>query len=264
MQTKRLSFLFYPFFRAYNAGETHRAAPLVLLLSALLISGCTYKDRVQPVTLPAAAGNMVTVDGLSVSADAYTDQATARAAFGFDIRKAGLLPVQLSFQNEGTAMVSVIPDQTFLIDDRNQAWPISSRERTYSRIEKHVDTGAAVAGAGKPALLMGAAGAVAGLAIGIVTGENIAESMGKGAAIGAAAGAIGGGAKGYADARSEIQRDLRSKSLENKQIRPNQIAYGVLFFPGYAEEATDARQLKLSLSFDGVPKTFNIDLTQKR
>lgn len=234
---------------------------LFLFLSMTALASCAYKDRVQPLTLPTADSNYISVNGLYVSATAYVDEKKAENAFGFNIRKAGLLPVQLSFQNEGATKVEILPEQTFLLDEKSHAWPISTRERTYFRVEKYVNTGEAISGTVKPGLLMAAAGAVVGLAVGIVTGENIGEAAGKGAVIGAAAGAIGGGADAYMKAKDKIRTDLRQKSLENKQILPNQIGYGVLFFPGFAEEATGARTLKLSLAFDGEVQTVNIDLT---
>lgn len=235
-----------------------------LVAITILSSSCTYKDRVQPLTLPTADNNYIFINGLYVSATAFVDEKAAEEAFGFNIRKAGLIPVQLSLQNEGKNRVEVLPEQTFLLDDKNQAWPVSTRERTYSRVEKYVDTGEAIIGAGKPALLMATAGAVVGLAVGIVTGENIGAAMGKGAVIGAAAGAVSGGAEAYANAKGKIRNDLRQKSLENKQIMPNQIGYGVIFFPGFAEEATSAARLKLSISFDGEIQTVNIDLRGRK
>lgn len=225
---------------------------------------CAYKDRVQPIPLPNAENNALNIHGLQVAAISFADETGAQKAFGFNIRKAGLLPIQVSFQNESGKNVQVLSEQTFLIDSKNQAWPINTRARTYDRIEKHVEIGETVSGAAKPALLMGAAGAVAGLAVGIIVNENIAEAMGKGAAIGAAAGAVAGGAEGYATAKDKIRRDLRSKSLTNKVIRPNQIAYGVLFFPGFPEEAQDARLLKMTLSFEDKIETVNLLLNDAK
>jgi len=231
-----------------------------LAVSLLFSPSCAYKDRVQPITLPAGAKNYVVVNGVQISAASFADKKAANDTFGFDIRSAGLLPVQVVFQNDGDRPVSLVAEQTFLIDSKNQAWPVNSLDRTYSRVEKHVDVGETFAGAAKPALLLGAAGALAGLAVGVVVGDNIGEAMGKGAAIGAAVGAIGGGVTGYQDARGKIKQDLSQKALVNRQILPNQIGYGMLFFPGFAEEAQDAVQLKLTLSFAGELHSVTLDM----
>jgi len=215
-----------------------------------IMAACSYGDRVAPIRLPEATANMVEINGLKVSAQAYTEDAAAEAVYGFDARKAGLLPVQVTFQNDGTQPVTVDPDQTFLIDNKQNAWPILSKEKTYARTSKYVDIGETAKGTAKPALLLGAAGALAGAAIGIVTGNNIGETMGKGAAIGAAAGAIGGGAKAYAESGRKIKDDLAEKTMRNWPIQPGQIAYGTLFFPGTrGDEAESARELRLSLTF---------------
>ncbi|MCK9295738.1 MAG: hypothetical protein M0P70_11710 [Desulfobulbaceae bacterium] len=237
-----------------------RVTIFFLTVSLLFLPSCAYKERVQPITLPGGTNNHVVVNGVQISAVAFAGKKAANGAFGFDIRGAGLLPVQIVFQNDGDRPVSLVAEQTFLIDSKNQAWPVNTLDRTYSRVEKHVEVGEAAAGAAKPALLFGAAGALAGLAVGIVTGDNIGEAMGKGAAIGAAAGAVGGGVSGYQDARGKIKQDLSQKALVNREILPNQIGYGMLFFPGFAEEAQDAAQLRLTLSFSGELHSVTLDL----
>jgi len=223
---------------------------LLIILALTAMVSCSYGDRVAPIKLPDSSPRMVVVNGLKIAATAFVDRDEAADAYGFDIRKAGILPVQLTFQNEGGRPATINPDQTFLIDKNNNAWPILSREKTYQRTNKYVKIGETAKGAATPSILMGAAGAVAGLAIGIVSGENIGESMGKGAAIGAAGGAIVGGADAAAKSNRKVRDDLAEKSLQNKPIQPGQIAYGTLFFPGtYGSEAESVLQLRLALSF---------------
>lgn len=233
----------------------HSGRFLVLLaMLGLALGGCTYKDRVAPLNLPDAESGVILANGLKISAIAFVDAAQAKDSFGFDARGAGLLPVQVTFQNDSRDRVRINPAQTFLIDQRNQAWPILSLEKTYQRTSGHVDIGETVKGAGKPALLMGAAGAIAGMAIGIVTGSNVGEAMGKGAVLGAAGGAIVGGAERYGSAGEKIRADLAAKTLQNETVLPQQIAYGVLFFPGtQGEEAEGAKELRLSLSVGNEP-----------
>lgn len=222
---------------------------LLLILASTLVS-CSYSDRVAPIRLPETSANMVVINGLKIAATAYVDRDEAASAYGFNIRKAGILPVQITFQNDGIRSVRINPAQTFLLDHAKNAWPILSIEKTYQRTSKYVKIGESAKGATTPSILMGAAGAVAGLAIGIVSGNNIGESMGKGAVLGAAGGAIIGGSEAAARSSRTIREDLAGKSLRNKLIKPGQIAYGTLFFPGtYGSEAQSARQLRLSLSF---------------
>lgn len=234
---------------------------MVLFLVVFLLSSCGYKDRVAPVSLPENSNNMIVVgDGLKISAAAFVDPEQAQGVFGFNVRKAGLLPIQLTLQNDGTSSAQLLSDQTFLVDQQNNAWPVATLERTYQRTKSFVDIGETAKGAAKPSLLMGAAGAVAGMAIGIVTGQNVGEAMGKGAVLGAAAGAIVGGAKGYGDAEEKLRDDLYSKSLKNSAILPGQIAYGVLFFPGMPEEAQSVRELRLHIDIGGRGQVVTIHL----
>ncbi len=223
---------------------------LLLLILASTTVACSYRDRVAPIKLPESSASMVVINGLKIAATAFVDKDEASSAYGFDIRKAGILPVQITFQNDSGQPVRINPAQTFLFDHANNAWPILSVEKTYQRTSKYVKIGESAKGATTPAILMGAAGAVAGLAIGIVSGNNLGETMGQGAALGAASGAIIGGSEAAAKSSRTVKKDLAEKSLRNKPIKPGQIAYGTLFFPGtYGSEAQSARQLRLSLSF---------------
>jgi len=242
-------------------GKIYMAVVMLLVCS---LASCTYKRRVAPVTLPDASKNMVVVgEGLKISARAFNDPEVAEQSFGFDVRKAGLLPVQVTFQNDSTSTARVNPAQTLLLDQNNKAWPVLALENTYQRTKGYVDVGETLKGTGKPALLMGAAGAVVGLAVGIVTGENLSEAIGKGAAIGAAAGTVAGGADSYAKTGKKIKEDLVNKSLKNEPILPNQIAFGVLFFPGMPEEAHGATELRLSLTMDEAPHVVKLKLTKE-
>ena len=223
-------------------------AMLTLLVLLPAFTACGYKDRVAPLALPDRERGAVEIEGVLISALAFVDPGQTRESFGFDARKAGLLPVQLTFQNDGSERMVVDTGQTFLVDAENRAWPILSLERAHARAKGQVEVGETVRETGKPALLLGAAGAVVGAAFGLVTGENVGAAAGKGAVIGAASGVLVGGAKGYSETGDRIRRDLAEKSLSSGPILPNQIGYGVLFFPGKpGEEADSAAELRLSL-----------------
>lgn len=237
---------------------------MLMTLVILSLNGCTYKDRVAPIQLPDSTTGIVVGDGLKISAHAFTDPKEAQKSFGLDAHKAGLLPVQLTFQNDSHSKVMVNPEQTFLIDQNNKAWPILSLEKTYQRAKGHVDIGETAKGTAKPALLLGAAGAIAGAAIGIVTGEDIGEAIGKGATIGAASGALIGGAKAYSETGEKIRDDILTMSLRNDAILPQQIAYGVLFFPATPkEEAQGAVELRLSLTLGDTRQIVKLNLTNQ-
>lgn len=213
-----------------------------------VMSGCsTYGERVAPVPLPAEQTDAVTVEGAVLLGRSYADRDAAEQAFGFDIRGAGLLPVQFVVDNGSGEAMRLEPAQTFLLDNAGNAWPVLSAERASDRVRASVEVGETFAGAAKPAFLLGAAGAAVGFAIGVITGEDVGAATRKGAAAGGAAGAAMGGTRSYAETGATVRQDLQEQSLVNRTIRAGELTYGFLFFPG-KDEAESARALRLSFT----------------
>ncbi len=229
-------------------------------LWGLLLWGCSpYTRQVVPIKMPASFPNMTMVAGVQIGARAFNDPNDAQNAFGFDIRGAGLLPVQVVIDHKGSFPIEINPTQTFLIDYQNNLWPVLDKGLAYERLAKHSELAEIGSGAAKHGVLGAAAGALIGAAIGIVGGSGIGEAAGKGAALGAAAGATIGGAAAYGSdkAGQDIAEDLRNKSLENRPIRPGEIAHGFIFFPG---EASSAKELRLQFKEEATGRYFNVSL----
>lgn len=208
-----------------------------------VISCTTYKTQYTGFKHAAKYHNSVTVSGVTIGAEAFADQAAAREAFGFDIKKAGLLPVQVVLDNQGGSNFEVVGNQTFLVDNNNLYWNLIPNKVAVRRVAKATESGAILAGAGKGAGWGTASGAVLGAAYGVVDGKNVAETAGKGAVAGAASGAVYGGRKGGTDPGREriIAEDIRDKGLEGKSIPDQGLANGFLFFPAEAQSAQDIR-----------------------
>lgn len=217
---------------------------LVLLFS---LAGCsTFGDRVAPIPAPDSQQSRVEVGGVKFVANSYLDADASKRSFGFDARGAGLLPIMVVVDNQSGSDVRIRGSQTFLIDAQEQAWPLLSTEQANQRVANHVEVGETAKGAGKPGLLLGAAGALAGAAIGVVTGENVAEAAGRGAVLGGAAGALGGGFQRNQRLQGEVRDGLAQRNLRNQRINPGELGYGFLFFPG-ADEARSATRLRLAV-----------------
>lgn len=235
------------------------AVAVVLLLAASC--GTRYKVKPMPFRSPESYGNAVQVAGVVVAGRAFSDKEEATEAFGFDIRGAGMLPVQVVFDNPGDRELEIHPGQTFLEDRAGNLWPIMARELAYERATRYAETHEMFKEGAYHGFLGAAAGAVIGAAIGVVGGSSVGSAAGKGAAVGAAAGATIGGAKGYAsdDARRAVIDDLRSKSLQNRSIEPGGLSYGFIFFPG---EAASAARLRMQLrgADTGEIHVVNLDL----
>lgn len=216
----------------------------LVCVAALLLASCTaYERKVVPFKMPAAYPNARQAGDATVAAKAFDDGKEAKQAFGFDIRGAGVLPVQVIFDNRGSHPLKIVPQQTLLVDAENNLWPILEATMAYDRVAKKTEMGNVAPEAGKSGLIGGAAGAIIGAAIGIVTGYNVAEAAAKGAAVGAAGGVVAGGAKGLSDpeVRYQIRDDLNQRALEDKPVPPRDIAHGFIFFPGEAQKAGELR-----------------------
>jgi hypothetical protein len=221
---------------------------LALMTITMFVAACAtaYKAKPLPFRAPSSYSNAVVVAGATVAAEAFADRQKAKEAFGFDVRGAGMLPVEVVFDNEGPHSFRINAGQTFLEDDKGNLWPILDDKTAYDRTTKYAQTKQIFKEGAYGGFLGATAGAVIGAAIGIVGGERVGEAIGKGAALGAAAGATIGGVKGGTEAneaRRTIINDLNKKSLENKPIARG-LVYGFLFFPG---EAQSAKELRLQL-----------------
>ncbi len=222
----------------------------VILLAGAMGCSSAYKPKPMPFKLPQAYGNETRIGGATVAAQAFVEKKKAEEAFGFDIRGAGMLPVQVVFDNQTPNSLEIEGNQTFLEDDSGNLWPLLSTRAAYERAAKNSQARTMAKEGAYHGLWGAAAGALIGAAIGIISGDNVGAALGKGAAGGAAAGAVIGSAKGYDsdEARREISGDLREKSLQNKPVAPMSIAHGFLFFPG---EIQSAKMLRLQLKENG-------------
>ena len=238
-----------------------RTRTLAILVSLFfLLFACTaYKTQYVGFRPPADYPNSVIAAGVNVGAEAFAEQTVAKEAFGFDIKGAGLLPVQVVMDNRSGDEVEVIADQTFLVDNNNRYWNLIANRAAVQRVTDATQTGAILGGAGKGAAWGAATGAVLGAAFGVLTGGSVAEAAGKGAAVGAAGGAVYGGAKAGTDTDRQrtIADDIRDKGLEGKRIPAQGLANGFLFFPA---EAQSARELRLQIHFIQSGEVYSLSL----
>lgn len=235
-----------------------------LVLPIFMLSGCTaYKTQYAGFRPPEGYANLQVVDGAKIGGEAYAAKDEAENAFGFDIKGAGLLPVQIVLDNKSGQDLEIVGNQTFLVDDANRYWNIIPTNVAIDRLEKSTQLAAFFGkGAGKGALLGTAAGGILGAALGIVSGGSVGEAAMRGAAVGAAGGAIVGGVKEGTSSEREyrITDDIRAKGLEGKVIPSESLASGFVFFPG---EAETAKELKLQYREKGSGKIRNVVLKLK-
>lgn len=246
-------------------GITYRFIVRMLFVATavMIMAACAteYKAKPLPFRLPTSYPNATQVAGATVAAQAFMDRSEAEQMFGFDIRGAGITPVQVAFDNTGKTPLKINPDQTFLEDKDGQLWPILESRFAYERVTKYATTHEIFKEGAYTGFLGGVAGALVGAAVGVVSGRDLGANIAKGAAVGAAGGAVLGGAGGATnaeEARSQVMEDFRDKSLENKAIEVGDLSYGFLFFPG---EAQSAQQLRLQLIGEGTGERYTVILT---
>jgi hypothetical protein len=237
---------------------------LIYLIITLIIcsAGCAPSYKARPLSFkhPSAYPNTTQVADAIIGSRAFVDKKEAQEAFGFDVRSAGMLPVQIVADNQGQKGLYIVANQTFLQDKEGNLWPVLTDKFAYERVTKYAQTKEIFKEGAYAGVMSATAGALIGAAIGIVTGENVASAAGKGAAIGAAAGGTAGGLKGYDSAyqaRREVMEDFEGKSLKNKSLSPNNLSYGFIFFPG---EAKSAKLLRLQLKEEDSNRIFTINL----
>src|SRR4030042_1495161 len=91
---------------------------------------------------------------------------------------AGLRPVQVVFDNQGTHPLRINPGQTFLEDAQGNLWPILNEQTAYERATRYADTKQIFKEGAYGGFLGAAAGAIIGAAIGIVAGGNVGAEGG--------------------------------------------------------------------------------------
>ncbi|MCX5831604.1 MAG: hypothetical protein NT140_06925 [Deltaproteobacteria bacterium] len=83
---------------------------LIVIFLLVAVAACTkYERQVVPFQLPAAYPNATEAAEATIAAKAYDGKDEAGNAFGFDIRGAGILPVQVIFDNKGAHSLEIVP-----------------------------------------------------------------------------------------------------------------------------------------------------------
>lgn len=232
----------------------------MMLIAAHLSACATYENRAVSFRPPQDYINFQDASGLRVGGEAFVDEKRAEDTFGFDIRAAGVMPVQVVMENKSGQEVEIVAGQTFLVDATNGYWKILANREAVERVEKATQAGSIGGGAAKGAGYGAAAGALLGLAIGVVSGRDVGSAVVKGGVLGGAGGAvIGGASKADSDRTREykIADDMREKGIEGKIVPTESLVSGFIYFPG---EATTARELRLQVRFRGTGRIETLSL----
>jgi hypothetical protein len=188
---------------------------------------------------------------------AFSEPGQLKNIFGFDLKKAGVVPVQLRIENQSESS-SLIVVEALVTGEDGQSWEVLPSTVVYDRIDKYTGGGLSGEQGVRRTLLWGLAGGIVGAAVGAVSGVNVAEAAGKGAAVGGALGAatsIMSPSLDNDDNMIDIQRDFSGRSLDHATIPAGATANGLLYFP-----AESGRPVHLSLTLRAGSETRRVEL----
>jgi len=90
----------------------------IILLSVLLVSGCTVPVRISDIDgkKPSSYNHSVSLSGLSLAADPFSEEDRLKRYFGEDLLERGILPILVVMQNVSAADAYIpLPDQSGLV-----------------------------------------------------------------------------------------------------------------------------------------------------
>jgi hypothetical protein len=219
---------------------------MVMLAAMLVTAACAprYEFKPVPVRSLEAFDSRVAFSGGLVAAHAIYDTKEVTKFFGFDLKKAGVIPVQLAVRNNQDQGALVLYKAT-LLDAEGLLWEVLPSDVVVRRIDEHTSGGLSGEQGARRTLLWGLAGGVLGAAIGVVGGTSVAEAAAKGAAVGAAVGVTSSIAQAGTETSDagEIQRDFSTRNIDHATIGAGETVNGLLYFPA---EAAQPRRINLT------------------
>ncbi|MDR0355104.1 MAG: hypothetical protein LBJ64_05145 [Deltaproteobacteria bacterium] len=223
--------------------------PTIFLLALILVSAACaprYEFKAIPMRPLEGYANRTQFQDGQAGAMAFYDSRQVTQIFGFNLKNAGVIPVQLTMQNDQPSSSLTITKATML-DKDGLLWEVLPSTVVYQRINEHTSGGLSGEQGVRRTMLLGLAGGILGAAVGVATGTSVAKGAGKGAAVGAAIGSVSSMAQGaIQDQEENIVRDFSSRSMDHAAVSPGETANGLLYFPAEA-----AKPVKLNLTVQG-------------
>ncbi|MDR2302140.1 MAG: hypothetical protein LBF38_08895 [Deltaproteobacteria bacterium] len=238
-----------------------KSLPVMVLLAVMLATAaCAPRYEFKPVPVRSLEGfeNRVPFSGGLVAAHAIYDSKEVVKFFGFDIKKAGVIPVQLAVRNN-LPQGALVLSKANLLDAEGLLWEVLPSDVVVRRIDEHTSGGLSGDQGLRRTLLWGLAGGVLGAAIGVASGSSVAEAAGKGAAVGAAVGVTSSIAQAGTDTSDagDIQRDFSTRNIDHATINAGETVNGLLYFPA---EAAQPKRLNLSFKTAAGETTVEVPL----
>ncbi|MDR3204675.1 MAG: hypothetical protein LBV23_08015 [Deltaproteobacteria bacterium] len=238
------------------------SSKIIMFLAIIMVaSSCAprYEFRAVPMRPIEGYPNRVSFPEGSTGAYAYYESAELIKVFGFDLKKAGVIPIELRVENDG-AKSPIVLVEAALTDQSGQMWAVLPSDVVYRRIDDHTSGGLSASDGARRTLLWGLAGAAVGAAVGVVGGSSVAEATAKGAAAGAGLGVASSVIESGLDDEdksNDVYRDFSKRSVEHLVVAPGDSTNGLLYFPA---EASRPAKLNLKLRIGSTTRKVSLRL----
>jgi hypothetical protein len=224
-----------------------RILPVMVLLTVILVTtSCAPRYEFKPIPVRTMDGfaNKTEFPEGRVGAHAIYDSKEVIKFFGFDLKKAGVIPIQIAVENHQTG-ASLTLSKATLLDSEGLLWEVLPSDVVHRRIDEHTSGGLTGEQGLRRSLLWGLAGGVIGAAVGVVSGSSVISAAGKGAAVGAAVGVASTISQSGMDSNTEadIQRDFSTRDIDHATIAAGDTTNGLLYFPS---ESSQPKKLNLT------------------
>lgn len=93
-----------------------------LLVASHMAACASVEDGTLAIRPPQDFPSYQNVSGVMIGGESHDDQKKAEKLFGFDIRGAGILPVQLVLDNRSGQGIEVVMDQVLLVAGGDERW----------------------------------------------------------------------------------------------------------------------------------------------
>lgn len=214
---------------ANMTGFHRKLLGLIWLPLALMSCAAPLKTDTVSFKTPESYANHQTIDGLRIAVIPIDSLEKSEEIFGTDLWQAGILPVHLIVQNNGTKEFEINHAQIFGITPTGEMTSAYSLNKSAEHVRSSSIGTTAVAGAVAGAVVGTALGAAVGAGVGYAAGDAGTGAV-TGTAIGGAAGIAQGTAAGLSDSFTvQFKRELANLAFGDRAIYPSDIQQGFIY-----------------------------------
>jgi hypothetical protein len=208
----------------------HNNVKFYIYIFICILAGCASPLNTDTVSflVPSSHENHKNIEGLHIAVVPVDTKEKSDETFGTDLKAAGILPIHLIVQNDGTKEFEINHEQIFGV--ANDVYTVAY---TLNKAANHVRSSSigttAVAGAITGMVAGAAIGAGIGAGVGS-TSDDTSQGAASGAIIGGTVGTASGVGAGLSDSfTAQFKRELANLAFEDRVIYPGDIQQGFIY-----------------------------------